>query len=272
MPGFAERRRDFDPEELPSRRSEDALFDEAISCTRASRNGSPGQLKPVGLDNLSGNEPQRALRAAQALQQAARDARGLADGGPAIGIAQGALLPTRMNGPFPLTGDPMTDAEAQAGRARPGEILLSDELRRALGTRNAPFAGRHAELALMTSLLERTIATRRGPHSDARRSGMARRACRAQGEAARARGADSQRAGVDFGQVKARRPLAGLFASLLGVGGMPIGRARSSVADEIASGRLTRGSTCTQRLIGRPLSPPGIDRAAVDARRSSTDA
>ncbi|MDP9198099.1 MAG: hypothetical protein M3O07_02655, partial [Pseudomonadota bacterium] len=79
------------------------------------------------------------------------------DGAPAAGIAQGALLPTRIDGPFPLSGDPMSDAESLAGQANPGEVLLSEGLRRALGAHNLPFAGRSAELSLMNSLLERCV-------------------------------------------------------------------------------------------------------------------
>jgi DNA-binding SARP family transcriptional activator len=164
LDGLQELRRSLDPEELRELTQRvQQLFNASVTEHGGIADRLSGdRLNAVfGLENLSGNEPLRALRAAQALQHAfvAGDFRLPV---PAVGIAQGALLPQRLNGPFPLTGHPMTDAEMLAGSAQSREILLSDELRRALGTRVTPFVGRHAELALVVSLLERTIASRRG--------------------------------------------------------------------------------------------------------------
>ncbi|HEX9707519.1 MAG TPA: BTAD domain-containing putative transcriptional regulator [Steroidobacteraceae bacterium] len=268
LPGFAEQRRAFDPEELRKLTQRlQRVFDETVAQHGGVADRLSGdRLNAVfGLENPNGNEPQRALRAAQALQQALR-AHGLGAGTPAIGIAQGALLPTRMNGPFPLSGDPMTDAEALAGRAQPNEILLSDDLRRALGTRSLPLAGRHAELSLMTSLLERTVATRRGRTIVTRgEAGIGKtRLLEALADAARAAGTACHRVQVlDFGQVKARRPLAALFASLLGVAAEadPVERGRA-VADAIATGRLpAAGILHAIGLIGAPLS---ADQASIE--------
>ncbi len=268
LPGFAERRRALDPEEMRELAQRlQRVFEDTVALHGGVADRLSGdRLNAVfGLENLSGNEPQHALRAAHALQQALC-APGLADGPPAIGVAQGALLPTRMNGPFPLSGDPMTDAEAMAGRAQPGEMLLSDDLKRALSTRNTPFAGRHAELALMTSLLEGTIATRRGRTIVTRgEAGIGKtRLLEALAEVARAHGAETHRVQVlDFGQVKARRPLASLFASLLGVSpdADPAERGRA-VTDAIATGRLPSASVLHAiGLIGAPLS---ADQASIE--------
>jgi len=268
LPGFAERRRALDPEELRELTHRlQQLFDETIAYYGGVADRLSGdRLNAVfGLENLSGNEPQRALRAAQALQQA-YGARDPAVDSPAVGIAQGAVLPTRINGPFPLSGTPMTDAEALAARAQPHETLLSDELRRTVGARNIPFAGRHAELSLMTSLLERVIASRRGRTIVTRgEAGIGKtRLLEALADAARANGTVCHRVQVlDFGQVRARRPLAALFASLLGVSADadPPERGRA-VSDAIATGRLpAAGVLHAIGLIGAPLS---ADQASIE--------
>ena len=218
-----------------------------------------------GLEHLTGNEPQRALRAAQAIIHAV-GASDLTPGAPAAGIAQGALLPTRLDGPFPLSGDPMSDAEALAGRANPGEALLSEGLRRALGAHNLPFAGRQAELSLMGSLLERCVAARRGRTIVTRgEAGIGKtRLLEALMDVARSRGVASHRVQVlDFGQVKARRPLAALFASLLGVAADagPAERGRA-VVEAIESGRLPADSILhASGLVGAPLS---ADQASIE--------
>ena len=268
LPGYPDCRRRLDPEELRELAQRlQSEFNETITQHGGVTDRLSGdRLNAVfGLENLSGNEPERARRAALALQQVFA-ARHPGVGAPAIGLAQGSLLPTRMNGPFPLAGLPMTDAEASAGRAQPNEILLSEDLRRTLATRHTPFAGRHAELSLMTSLLERTVSTRRGRTIVTRGdAGIGKtRLLEALAEAARAQGTACHRVQVlDFGQVKARRPLAALFASLLGVGADadPLERGRA-VADAISSGRLPAASILHAiGLIGAPLS---ADQASIE--------
>jgi hypothetical protein len=135
LPGLAAERRGLDPEETREQTQKlQRLFDEAIAlhggvADRLSGRPTERRVRP---GKSLGNEPQRALRAAQSLMQAF-GASELTSGAPAAGVAQGSLLPTRINGPFPLSGDPMTDAEALAGRAHPGEIQLSE----ACGARSA---------------------------------------------------------------------------------------------------------------------------------------
>ncbi|HEY8266058.1 MAG TPA: BTAD domain-containing putative transcriptional regulator [Steroidobacteraceae bacterium] len=280
LPGLAAERRTLDPEEAREKaRKLQLLFDETVALHGGVADRLSGdRLNAVfGLENLSGNEPQRALRAAQSLMQAF-GASELTSGAPAAGVAQGALLPTRINGPFPLSGDPMSDAEALAGRAHPGEIQLSEGLRRALGVRHLPFAGRHAELTLMTSLLERSIATRRGRTIVVRGdAGIGKtRLLEAFADAARALGTECHRVQVlDFGQVRARRPLAALVSSLLGLGPEAGAAERGlAIAQAIESGRLPAdGILHASGLVGAPLSADqvsierNLDAQALDQGR-----
>ncbi len=119
----------------------------------------------------------------------------------------------------------------------------------------------------MTSLLERAIATRRGRTIVTRgEAGIGKtRLLEALADSARANGAACHRVQVlDFGQVKARRPLAALFASLLGVSAEadPIERGRA-VSDAIATGRLPAASVLHAiGLIGAPLS---ADQASIES-------
>ena len=268
LPGLAERKSALDPEEMREFTQRlQRLFEESVVHHGGVADRLSGdRLHAVfGLENVSGNEPQKALRAAHELQQsfAAND---LGVGTPAMGVAQGALLPTRINGPFPLAGNPVGNADALAGRAQPGEIVLADDLRRALGGRFVPFAGRHAELSLMTSLLERSVAARRGRTIVVRgEAGIGKsRLLETFREAASTRGTACHRVQVlDFGQVKARRPLAALFASLLGVAAdaSPTERG-AAIAQAILSGRLAEDSVLhASGLIGAPLSP---DHASIE--------
>jgi DNA-binding SARP family transcriptional activator len=257
LPEFAAQRRALDPEELRelAQRYQQA-FDECVAAQGGVADRLSGdRLNAVfGLDAPSGNEPQRALRAAEALQQA------FFGSDPAIGVAQGALLPTRVNGPFPLSGEPMLEAEALAASAGPGETLLSADLRRGATPHATPFVGRHAELGLMVSLLERTIASGRGRTIVVRgEAGIGKtRLLEALAEAAATRGVGCHRVQVlDFGLVKARRPLAELFASLLGLrpDASPGERGRA-VQQAIADGRLPVDSILhASGLAGAPLSP-----------------
>jgi DNA-binding SARP family transcriptional activator/class 3 adenylate cyclase len=268
LPGLAAQRRSLDPEETRELTQRiQRLFDETVTQHggRADRLSGDRLVAVFGLEKLTGNEPQRALRAAQAIIHAV-GASDLTPGAPAAGIAQGSLLPTRIDGPFPLTGEPMSEAESLAAHAVPGEILLSEGLRRALGAHNLPFAGRHAELSLMGSLLERCIASRRGRTIVTRGdAGIGKtRLLESLMDSARSRGVACHRVQVlDFGQVKARRPLAALFASLLGVSADagPAERGRA-VVEAIESGRLPPDSVLhASGLVGAPLS---ADQASIE--------
>jgi len=261
LPGLAAQRRALDPEEARelAQRLQSRFDETVVQHGGVSDRLSGDRLVAVfGLENLRGNEPQRALRAAQALVHAI-GASDLTPGAPAAGIAQGALLPTRIDGPFPLSGEAVTEAEALADRAVAGEVLLSAGLRRSLGTHGLPFVGRVAELAMMNTLLDRCVATRRGRTIVTRgEAGIGKtRLLEALLDGARARGVACHRVqALDFGQVKARRPLAALFASLLGVAADagPAER-RRAVAEAIESGRLAAESVLdASGLVGAPLT------------------
>ena len=260
--GFSERQRALDPEDgrdLGLRLQR--LVDEIAGAHGGAADRLAGEQLTVvfGLDTLRGNEPQRALHAARALREAlARDAA-LAALTFSCGIARGPLLPQRTPGPLPLSGRAMGDAEALAGRAGPGEILLSEELRRAQDRRRAPLAGRHAELALAVSLLERAIASARGRTIVIRgEPGIGKtRLLEALIEAAAAQGVTWHRVQVlDFGHVEARRPLAGLVASLLGIAPESDAGGRARIVQQaIASGWLPAGSILhASGLVGAALS------------------
>lgn len=130
----------------------------------------------------------------------------------------------------------------------------------------ATFVGRHAELSLMVSLLERTTASHRGRTIVIRgEAGIGKtRLLEAFAEAAGARGASCHRLQVlDFGQVKARRPLAALFISLLGLApeATPAERGRA-IADAIAAKRLHPDHILhASGLAGAPLS---ADQASIE--------
>src|SRR5262245_52497963 len=268
LPGLADRKAALDPEEVREFTQRlQQLFEEHVVHHGgvADRLSGDRWYAVFGLENLSGNEPQKALRAAHALQQAFA-ASELGVGAPAMGVAQGSLLPTRMNGPFPLAGNPVGNADALAARAHPGEVALADDLRRALGGRYVPFAGRNAELSLMATLLERSVAARRGRTIVVRgEAGIGKsRLLEAFREAAVAKGTACHRVQVlDFGQEKARRPLAALFASLLGVAPDASATERgAAIAQAILSGRLAEDSVLhASGLIGAPLSP---DHASIE--------
>ncbi|MDP9200065.1 MAG: AAA family ATPase, partial [Pseudomonadota bacterium] len=266
--GLAEYRRSLDPEtarELTQRLQES--FDARVADYGgvADRLSGDRVHAVFGLDKLSGHEPHRALCTARALHQAFADSR-LPLPGIAIGVAQGPLLPERTNGPFPLAGHPMLEAESLAVQAAPGETLLAEDLRRALHPRAAPFAGRHAELSLIVSLFERTSAARRGRTILIRgEAGIGKtRLLEALADAAQAKGAGCHRVQVlDFGQIKARRPLAALFSSLLGIelDATPEEK-RGAVITAIESGRLHPDDILhASGLAGAPLS---ADQASIE--------
>ncbi len=123
----------------------------------------------------------------------------------------------------------------------------------------------------MTSLLERCIATRRGRTIVVRGdAGIGKtRLLEAFADAARAQGADCHRVQVlDFGQVKARRPLATLFSSLLGLGPEASPAERGLViAQAIESGRLPADRILhASSLAGAPLS---ADQVSIERNLDS---
>jgi tetratricopeptide (TPR) repeat protein len=257
-----------------------------------------------GLGGLSGSELERAVRASSDIR---RVLAALADPAPlsvACGLAQGQLLPNRPGFPFPLSGRPAADAATLADQASPGQTLLTGDARRALGEQavtrpvgsppsawalesllpavpgsvRAPLAGRRAELSLILSLLDRSIASGRGRVIVIRgEAGIGKtRLLQAFLDGAAARGAACHRAEVlDFGQVETRRPLVALAGSLLGIAAdaTPEDRARA-VAEAIAADRVPAASVvAASELVNAALPQdiaslePGQDARARDAAR-----
>ena len=145
-------------------------------------------------------------------------------------------------------------------------MLLSEGLRRALGAHNLPFAGRQAELSLMTSLLERCVATRRGRTIVTRgEAGIGKtRLLEALEDAARApRRRLSSRAGARFRPGEGAPPAGRAVrepARRRG-GREPAERGRA-VVEAIESGRLPADSILhASGLVGAPLS---ADQASIE--------
>jgi len=148
---------------------------------------SQGEFVSVfGLATSTGNELDRALRAAQDLTA------GAAAGAPrfAVGLARGLVLPAGADAPFPLTGQAVAVAQSLARAAALDSVVVAQEIaaqvsdryvlaagpagapegatilrpsvERSVGRTELPLAGRRAELALLETLFDRVAASRRG--------------------------------------------------------------------------------------------------------------
>ena len=148
---------------------------------------SQGELVAAfGLVTSTGNELDRALRAAQELTVAA------AAGAPrfAVGLARGLVLPAGADTPFPLAGQAIAAAQSLARVAALDTVVVAREIATQVADRYAlvvesagspegarvlvplatppagrpeqQLAGRRAELALLETLFDRVEATRRG--------------------------------------------------------------------------------------------------------------
>jgi DNA-binding SARP family transcriptional activator len=243
-----------------------------------------------GVPNAYGNEPQRAARAALMLRETAKSESWPAAPAPLglrIAIAQGQVL----CGPevFPLTGRPTHAAHALAMRAAENEILISSEMRQALGDaviaqRSSaepraeaepltawslqslraegvgaqPFVGRRPELAMILAALDRCTSSRHGRAIVVRgEAGIGKtRLVEAVRSTARERGVAVHAAQVfDFGQSPGRRPITTLALSLLGVSADAAPHERTAAVRRIA---VARGGSIDQivflsDLIDAPL-------------------
>ena len=152
------------------------------------RAGSDEIVAVFGLPVLSGNEAERAVRAALEIVAPAP----AASGNPrlAVAIARGLVLPAGSERPFPLAGSPLPQAQALARSIPAGTVVVSAEValqvsdrfeleaggdaespgaRRICGARAAhdwptaaPLVGRRPELAMLATFLDRVVAARRG--------------------------------------------------------------------------------------------------------------
>jgi DNA-binding SARP family transcriptional activator len=215
-----------------------------------------------GLHAATGHEPEHGARAALEIASAVGSA-GLA---VAIGFAQGRALPSGQGRVFPLTGEPVRVARDLARAAASGEVVVTAELagdlerhfeletsravpgasslHRAVerGVSTTRFAGRRAELAMLGTLLERVIASRRGRAVVIRGdAGIGKSALLA------ALAAESEAHGVaahlvrvlDFGQSTRERPFPALATHFLGLPQDATDEQRlAAVEPSIASGAL----------------------------------
>lgn len=268
--GGSSRAGDEDPEATRQRWSvAEARVREAVEKLggRVDRPGQGEIVAVFGLGALSGNEPERAARAA--LEVVGRT-------GPepalslAVGIAEGQVLPAAGDEPFPLAGSPLGRARELARSSRSGTVTVSGDVANRLSHRyrlepskelvagaawrvtaspggaatgrRYVFAGRRAELAMLTALLERVRASGRG------------RVVVLRGEAgigksslleALAQSAAEQGVAVhvlqvlDFGQSSDERPTPALALRLLGLDPLSSATARfEAVEAAVAAGRL----------------------------------
>ncbi len=256
LEGLLELEASLDPEEsLAVAQQFQVLIEETARAFggRTDRRTGATILAVFGIPTAYGNEAERAARAAFAVGQAFLRQRWptQVELRLQIGISQGQVLPSA--DVFPLTGKPAHTAHALAGRAQHHEILVTDEVRQALGDRvdavrapvpdtvpgeaasawklrafsadarlgERPFVGRRPELAMLLAVLDRCMTSKHG------------RAIVVRGEAgigktqlvdavrgtALDRGITVHRAQVfDFGQSPGRRPITTLALSLAGVG------------------------------------------------------
>jgi DNA-binding SARP family transcriptional activator/predicted negative regulator of RcsB-dependent stress response len=216
---------------------------------RTDRRVGSNVLSVFGVPTAYGNEAERAARAALLLRDTIGREPWPVQGELSlrIGIAQGQVL----SGPelFPLTGRPTRSAHALAARAAANEILISEDLRRALGEgvsvqsaagdaaqdepawtlqslradsagASVPFVGRRPELAMILAVLDRCRTSRHGRAIVIRgEAGIGKsRLVHAIRAAAAERGVLAHSAQVfDFGQSPSHRPVSTLALSLLGI-------------------------------------------------------
>lgn len=218
---------------------------------------SQGEIVAVfGLHATTGNEAERALRAAEQLcGPAAAEPR------LAIGVARGLVLPAGGTEPFPVAGQPVTIARELARAAALGAWLTAPEVSAHRAQRRAtmPFAGRRAELAMLETLFERVADSGRGRAVVVRgEPGIGKSSLLgALAETARQRAAVHVANVLDFGQPADERPLAALAAQLVGVAASADGTVRQAALERaLEGGRLAaEDSAAAADLLA--LDPPG---------------
>lgn len=253
-----------------------------------------------------GDDAERAVRAALAIQGAmpalsARLGRELA---AHIGVAAGEVVAgatgSATHRPYTVTGDTVNFAARLTELAGAGEILVSDAIRLALGSRArleglgevairgmaqpvrahrllglaeapaegmAPLVGRKAELAQLGILLERARATRAGEVALVRgEAGIGKTRLVAELRAlAAAQGFACHKALVlDFGAGEGGDPLRVLVRGLLGLGAADAAERAASASALLAGGGVAEPlQPFLLDLLGVPLPPDA--RALVDA-------
>ncbi len=268
----------------------------------ADRRMGSNVLAVFGVPNAYGNEAECAARAALLLKDSVRH-----ESWPVnvemplqIGIAVGQVLATPAL--FPLSGRPTHLAHTLASRAVGGDILISDELRQALGDRvvckrhaaadlagaavpawsldsvcshdggTLPFVGRRPELAMVLAALDRCRTGRHGRAIVVRgEAGIGKsRLVDAVTSAARERGVEVHSAQVfDFGQSPGRGPITTLALSLMGADPGTTGAERASAVRRLlaARGGSIDQSIFLSDIVDAPLEP---ELAALEQAMDAT--
>ncbi len=296
-----------DPEAARAAR---AVVEQKIGDTVARFGGvaDPAGLDEVvavfGLGALTGNEAERAVRAALAL--VASSPAGHSGPRLAAGVARGLVLPAGPERPFPLAGSPLPQAQALARATSPGTVVVSTDValqvsdrfelesvtadphggqtvRRAREAQEWPLAthlvGRRPELAMLAAFLDRAVSARRGRAVVVRgEPGIGKSSLLAAfGMQARVSGAAVHVISVlDFGQAAEDRPTPALAARLFGLpAGASAEQRRSAVERAVAAGWLPPGdAVAAADLLGVPPLPEAIavlsamDDAARDRARA----
>jgi DNA-binding SARP family transcriptional activator/tetratricopeptide (TPR) repeat protein len=283
-----------DPEEAASvaQRFQALVQQASESCGGVTdRRVGANVLTVFGVPSAYGNEAERASRAALALRAGFSEQRWptQVEMKLRIGIAQGQILPSPAL--FPLTGKPTHIAHSLAARAADNQILLSDEVRHALGDRSdtvrtavpataaadvtsawalnsartnmraadRAFVGRRPELAMILAVLDRCMTSKHGRAIVVRgEAGIGKtKLVEAVREAAIDRDAAVHHAQVfDFGQSPGRRPITALALSLCGMADDATATDRADAVRRM-SGTLRAGIDQTvflSDLIDAPLS------------------
>jgi DNA-binding SARP family transcriptional activator/predicted ATPase len=305
--GQAAGQQDQDPEAARAAR---AALERRIGDTVARFGGvaDPAGLDEVvavfGLGALTGNEAERAVRAA--LELVASAPAGKTSPRLAAGIARGLVLPAGPERPFPLAGSPLPQAQALARASSQGIVVSADvalqvsdrfelepvaaadptagqAVRRAREAQEwpvvTPLVGRRPELAMLAMFLDRAVSARRGRAVVVRgEPGIGKSSLLAAfGAQARAAGAAVHVISVlDFGQAAGDRPTPALAARLLGLPtGASAGQRRSAVERAVADGWLATGdAVAAADLLGLAPLPDAIavlsamDDAARDRARA----
>jgi DNA-binding SARP family transcriptional activator/predicted negative regulator of RcsB-dependent stress response len=232
---------------------------------------SQGEIVAVfGMHATTGNEVERALRAADQLCDAAAAGPRLA-----IGVARGLVLPAGGAEPFPIAGQPVAVARDLARSASLAGLVAAPDVTAHLGRRRGttPLAGRRAELAMLETLFDRVAVAGRGRAVVIRgEPGIGKSSLlEALAGAARQRAVVYVANVLDFGQPAGERPLAALAAQLLGVAPTTDAAARHAALERaLASGWLAaEDAAAAADLLA--LEPPGTAAArfasmAVNAR------
>lgn len=262
---------DDDPEALRERwsRAEERIRSVVCQLGGAADRLAQGELiAAFGLAASSGNELDRAARAAGQLVAGP-------DPDLAIGIAGGLVLPSAGTSPFPIAGQPVVAAQELARTAATGGVLLAAELAAQVkeNRRREGLAGRRAEIAMLETLFERVVATRRARAVVVRgEPGIGKSSLLDALARAASNRADVLVANVvDFGQPAAERPGAALAAQLLGLAANAQAGARRAAHRHALEAGLLEPEDADTALDLLGVAPEGVREASSSAEDAARE-